>query len=81
MADRKPWRGLGKEEISDLKRVQCVKCDYYSKTEGAWNVNATCDYLLIEGHSRGCDPRDCAEKGFFKPKTKKSRAKRPALSL
>ena len=80
MSDRKPWRELKNTEISNLKRVQCVKCDYYSKTAGTWNTNATCDYILMEGHSRGCDPRDCIENGLFKKKSRKSRVKRPVLS-
>lgn len=26
----------------------------------------TCDYIAVHGHTRGCDPRDCVEKGVFK---------------
>nr|DAY20297.1 MAG TPA: tcix Putative treble-clef, zinc-finger, Zn-binding [Caudoviricetes sp.] len=35
-----------------MKRRQCSKCDYYSRTENAWSTSATCDYILIEEHSR-----------------------------
>lgn len=80
MPDRKPWEKLKRTEIADLKRRQCSKCDYYSKTENAWSVSATCDYILIEEHSRGCDPRDCVKNGIFKKKARgKSRVKRVIL--
>ena len=80
LPDRKPWEELKRAEIADLKRRQCSKCDYYSKTENAWSVSATCDYILIEEHSRGCDPRDCVKNGIFKKKSRgKSRVKRVIL--
>lgn len=80
MPDRKPWEELKRAEIADLKRRQCSKCDYYSKTENAWSASATCDYILIEEHSRGCDPRDCVKNGIFKKKERgKSRVKRVIL--
>ena len=34
-----------------LKR--CEKCFYWDK------YTKTCDYILVEGHSRGCDAKDC----------------------
>lgn len=71
MPDRKKWEELSGNEISDIKIHQCSKCRYYSKlSPSAYKTNATCDYILIEGHSRGCDPRDCIENGFFKTKSK-----------
>ena len=71
---------LKSTEIIGLKRRQCSKCDYYSKSENAWSTNATCDYILIEEHSRGCDPRDCVKNGIFKKKARgKSRVKRVIL--
>lgn len=80
MPDRKPWRELKSTEIIGLKRRQCSKCDYYSKSENAWSTNATCDYILIEEHSRGCDPRDCVKNGIFKKKARgKTRVKRVIL--
>lgn len=80
MPDRKPWRELKSTEIIVLKRRQCSKCDYYSKSENAWSTNATCDYILIEEHSRGCDTRDCVKNGIFKKKARgKSRVKRVIL--
>ena len=67
-------------EIANLKRRQCSKCDYYSRTENAWSASATCDYILIEEHSRGCDPRDCVKNGIFKKTSRgKSRVKRVIL--
>ena len=50
------------------------------QNENAWSTNATCDYILIEEHSRGCDPRDCVKNGIFKKKARgKSRVKRVIL--
>lgn len=71
MPDRKKWGALSGNEISSIKTYQCSKCRYYSKlSPGAYKTNATCDYILIEGHSRGCDPRDCVKNGLFKRKSK-----------
>lgn len=75
---RKPWKDMSEKEINDLKRRQCVKCQYLSRA----GVNAdrtvaclTCDYIAVHGHTRGCDPRDCVKKGVFKKK-KGARRKR-----
>lgn len=71
MPDRKKWEELSENEILNTKAHQCSKCRYYSKLNaGTCKANTTCDYILIEGHSRGCDPRDCIKKGFFKRKSK-----------
>lgn len=35
----------------------------------------TCDYIAVHRHTRGCDPRDCIDKGVFK-KRKGARRKR-----
>ena len=75
---RKPWGDMSEKEINDLKRRQCVKCQYLSRA--GVNVDRTvaaltCDYIAVHGHTRGCDPRDCIEKGVFK-KRKGARQKR-----
>lgn len=76
---RKPWRDMSEKEINDLKRRQCVKCQYLSragaKTDRTAVALLTCDYIAVHGHTRGCDPRDCVEKGVFK-KRKGTRRKR-----
>lgn len=66
MEGRKPYQNLTRIEIYRRKQNVCVNCEYFSR-EGVGNSgknvsNKTCDYLLINGHSRGCDPRDCVKK-------------------
>lgn len=74
---KKRWCDMTELEILELKRNQCVKCHYFSMgSAGKTEVNNTkglCDYLSMVGHSRGCSPFDCVEKGIFKPKEKKKR--------
>ena len=60
---------MSEKEVNDLKRRQCVKCQYLSR--GGVNMDRTvaaltCDYIAVHGHTRGCDPRDCVKKGVFK---------------
>ena len=33
-----------------------VDCAYRSRPQSNSEMNVTCDFILIEGHSRGCDP-------------------------
>ena len=70
---------MSEKEINDLKRRQCVKCQYLSRaganTDRTAVAQLTCDYIAVHGHTRGCDPRDCVEKGVFK-KRKGARRKR-----
>ena len=76
--ERKPWKDMSEKEINDLKRMQCVKCQYLSRAGANTDRTAaalTCDYIAVHGHSRGCDPRDCVENGVFK-KRKGARRKR-----
>ena len=76
--ERKPWKDMSEKEINDLKRRQCVKCQYLSRAGVNMDRTVaalTCDYIAVHGHSRGCDPRDCVEKGVFK-KRKGARRKR-----
>jgi hypothetical protein len=42
-------------DVFDTKsyRERCDKCFYRDK------FSRTCDYCLIEGKSRGCDPAEC----------------------
>lgn len=75
---RKPWGDMSEKEINDLKRSQCVKCQYLSRAGVNMDRTVaamTCDYIAVHGHTRGCDPRDCIEKGVFK-KRKGARRKR-----
>lgn len=76
---RKPWGDMSEKEINDLKRRQCVKCQYLSRagtnTDKPAVAQLTCDYIAVHGHTRGCDPRGCVEKGVFK-KRKEARRKR-----
>ena len=63
-------------EIKKLKADQCSKCVYY----GGMSKNqkeTTCDYLLITGHSRGCSPLECKEKGAFLQGNRTQRRTRP----
>ena len=69
---------MSEKEINDLKRRQCVKCQYLSRAGANTDRTAvalTCDYIAVHGRARGCDPRDCVEKGVFK-KRKGERRKR-----
>ena len=76
---KKPWGDMSEKEINDLKRRQCVKCQYLSRaganTDKTAVTQLTCDYIAVHGHARGCDPRDCVEKGVFK-RRKGARRKR-----
>lgn len=70
---------MSEKEINDLKRRQRVKCQYLSRAGANTDRTAvamlTCDYIAVHGRTRGCDPRDCVEKGVFK-KRKRARRKR-----
>jgi hypothetical protein len=52
----KRWKEMSEREVVELKRNQCMKCVYLSKSSPSSISNATCDYILIVGHSRGCPP-------------------------
>ena len=71
----KRWREYTTEEITRLKEKQCVKCEYYSHGGGGRDniIAGTCDYILKEGHSRGCSPFERRAIGIFKPKGKRRR--------
>lgn len=72
--NRKPYKDLTNAELYKRKSQVCIKCKYSSITSKRKQKDpkdmgyVTCDYILIVGHSRGCDPRDCVEKGIFEPK-------------
>lgn len=72
--NRKPHKDLTKAKLYKRKSQVCIKCKYSSITSTRKQKDpkdmgrVTCDYILIVGHSRGCDPRDCVEKGVFEPK-------------
>ena len=67
--ERKLWKDMSEKEINELKRRQCVKCQYLSRAGANTDRTVaymTCDYIAVHRHTRGCDPRDCVEKGVFK---------------
>lgn len=61
----KAWEEMTDKEINDLKTNQCKKCMYFSKYNPTAIRWATCDYIFAMGHSRGCSPLECVEKGIF----------------
>lgn len=72
---RKPWREMTVQEVNELSRKQCNTCIYCSKENASSHIAKPCDYITIEGHMRGCDPRDCKKFGIYKfAKEKKRRA-------
>nr|DAK83098.1 MAG TPA: hypothetical protein [Caudoviricetes sp.]DAO07857.1 MAG TPA: hypothetical protein [Caudoviricetes sp.] len=64
---RKSWGFLSEAEINVLKKNQCMKCRYFSKTSknNTFLATSVCNYILNKGHSRKCDPRDCIKSGRF----------------
>lgn len=73
----KRWADMTSMEIYHLKQNQCCRCYYFSLGQGKENVCGTCDYLIVEGHSRGCSPLECVDKGVFRnrPKNHKRKAR------
>lgn len=69
MSDKKRWAELSMAEIKKIKQTNCNKCFYSRKTSSpSQNCgNVFCDYISIEGHSRGCRPDECDK---FKPRSK-----------
>lgn len=63
--ERKPWREMTVQEINELSRKQCGTCKYYSKESPSTQIAKACDCITIEGHRRGCDPRDCKKMGIY----------------
>lgn len=55
------WKLMKATDILKLKRNRCRFCIYAGRS--AINYDdfgmMTCDYILIEGHSRGCPPDRC----------------------
>lgn len=73
---KKPWKEMTEKEINKLKTDQCSRCIYLSGSIGRSKTvfaNRTCDYIAHHGHSRGCSPLECVEKGIFKPIKKEGR--------
>lgn len=79
MPATKKWSDMTEQDILILKREQCFKCYYFSvgpdNKQGANNIKGICDYLAIEGHSRGCSQLECMGNGIFR-KREKSRKRR-----
>ena len=71
----KDWATRTDEEIWALKKKQCSKCYYFSVSKGTHVTVGTCDYILLEGHTRGCSPFECKEKGIFRPRNVKKKKK------
>ena len=68
---KKAWSEMTEAEVNALKRKQCKKCIYFTKSQTSSVVSGICEYLAMEGHRRGCSPLDCVERGIFKPKKKR----------
>lgn len=66
----KPWIFMTEREICKLKDDQCRYCKYFSKSNSSITTYGTCEYITIEGHSRGCLPTECAMNGIFKKEIK-----------
>lgn len=64
---RKRWSELTELEINKLKENQCIECRWFSTGTSGYKGSSTCEYGAFHYHSRGCDPRDCVNKGFFEP--------------
>lgn len=71
----KDWAARTDNEIWALKKKQCSKCYYFSVSKGTHVTVGTCDYILLEGHTRGCSPFECKEKGIFRPRNVKKKKK------
>lgn len=71
----KKWSEMTVKEIIQLKRTQCSKCLYYSRATTTNASSSCCEYLIIKGHSRGCSPLECKERGIFNPKPRRRRKK------
>ena len=41
----KRWKEMSEREVVELKRNQCMKCVYLSKSSPSSISNATCDYI------------------------------------
>lgn len=80
---KKKWSEYTLKEIKKNKKKLCVRCVYCTYT-GELNVktsnlyNVTCDYIGIEGHSRGCSPMNCKK---FKEKVSGRRRRRSNFTL
>ena len=68
---KKAWSEMTEAEVNTLKRKQCEKCVYFTKSQTKSVVSGICEYLAMEGHRRGCSPLDCVKRGIFKPKKKR----------
>lgn len=63
----KKWSEMTDEEINAFKRKTCAKCFYFGKSSAKYISMKTCEYSDKHGHSRGCSPLECVEKGIFTP--------------
>lgn len=80
--NRVPYIKLKEEEVLERKKKVCKKCEYYSIIGDRVSIkNSTCDYILKVGHSRGCDPRDCVERGIFKQKKERKERKKQSFTF
>lgn len=71
----KKWSEMTEQEVNRLKQQQCMKCEYYSRLAGDGVNHATCEYITRVGHSRGCSPLECKQKGIFEPRRTQRRRK------
>ena len=58
--DKVDWECIPQRVIYANKQKLCSECFYASFVTDSENVSTmTCDYILTEGHSRGCCPINC----------------------
>jgi hypothetical protein len=76
---RKDWKFLTEGEVSKIRNDQCRNCKHVATNGGDSKVGkkyiAGCSYLDDTGHCRKCDPRDCAELGFYERVERRGRRK------
>ena len=63
MSERKSWDCLREAEIKRIKNKNCKDCKY--QWYNGWRI-AGCNYSVITGRCRLCDPRDCRQLGYYK---------------
>ena len=62
-----------------IKKRQCKYCKYFGGTKD-YAKNSMCDYILMTGKIRPCDPADCVSAGIFeKPKSKRKQSPLPTM--
>jgi len=66
MQTKKPWAEMTEAEINRIKKAQCTRCAYSTRSSTTGMNDMTCDYIGIVGHRRPCRPDECMERGVFR---------------